>query len=193
MGEVEDEINPINGARMNRRKDVVKRRDDDRRLWFEPTMTEDVAADVLRAGDCDQGARPAARARRRRCASVDRAGQRRRAVRDHRATRTRPPTQQHRHRRARAAARSKATWGAAAGATVPAGAFAVTMNQPLARLAFYLLAPTSDDGLVNWNCARRPARRGREGVSDPAGRSKTRRGFAASRGSEGSLEELKVR
>ena len=25
------------------------------------------------------------------------------------------------------------------------------MNQPLARLAFYLLAPTSDDGLVTWN------------------------------------------
>ena len=25
------------------------------------------------------------------------------------------------------------------------------MNQPLARLAFYLLAPTSDDGLGNWN------------------------------------------
>jgi len=25
------------------------------------------------------------------------------------------------------------------------------MNQPLARLAFYLLEPVSDDGLVNWN------------------------------------------
>ena len=35
--------------------------------------------------------------------------------------------------------------------TVPAGAFEVKMNQPLARLAFYLLAPTSDDGVVNWN------------------------------------------
>ena len=35
--------------------------------------------------------------------------------------------------------------------TVPAGSFAVPMNQKLARLAFYLLAPTSDDGLVTWN------------------------------------------
>ena len=35
--------------------------------------------------------------------------------------------------------------------TVPAGAWAVPMNQPLARLAFYLLAPTSDDGLTTWN------------------------------------------
>jgi hypothetical protein len=42
-------------------------------------------------------------------------------------------------------------WNAAPNARVPAGAFAVPMNQPLARLAFYLLAPTSDDGLVFWN------------------------------------------
>ena len=34
---------------------------------------------------------------------------------------------------------------------MPAGAWAVPMNQPLARLAFYLLAPTSDDGLATWN------------------------------------------
>ena len=25
------------------------------------------------------------------------------------------------------------------------------MTQPLARLAFYLIEPASDDGLVNWN------------------------------------------
>jgi len=25
------------------------------------------------------------------------------------------------------------------------------MDQPLARLAFHLLEPTSDDGVVNWN------------------------------------------
>jgi hypothetical protein len=36
-------------------------------------------------------------------------------------------------------------------ADVPAGSYAIDMHQPLARLAFYLLAPTSDDGLVNWN------------------------------------------
>ena len=42
------------------------------------------------------------------------------------------------------------TW-AASDTVVPAGSFAVPMNQPLARLAFYLIAPTSDDGLVFWN------------------------------------------
>jgi hypothetical protein len=42
-------------------------------------------------------------------------------------------------------------WHAAPGATAPAGSWAVPMNQKLARLAFYLVAPTSDDGLANWN------------------------------------------
>jgi hypothetical protein len=34
---------------------------------------------------------------------------------------------------------------------VPAGAIAIRMDQPLARLIFTLLEPRSDDGLVNWN------------------------------------------
>ena len=38
-----------------------------------------------------------------------------------------------------------------AAATVPAGTWMVPMDQPLARLAFTLLAPTSDDGLLAWN------------------------------------------
>jgi len=39
----------------------------------------------------------------------------------------------------------------AADVTVPKGAWEVPMTQPLARLAFYLLEPASDDGLVAWN------------------------------------------
>jgi hypothetical protein len=34
---------------------------------------------------------------------------------------------------------------------VPAGMLVVPMDQPLARLAFHLLEPRSDDGLLNWN------------------------------------------
>jgi len=34
---------------------------------------------------------------------------------------------------------------------LPAGTLRVEMSQPLARLAFYLLEPRSDDGLTNWN------------------------------------------
>lgn len=43
------------------------------------------------------------------------------------------------------------TWESAADATVPRGALEVSTNQPLGRLAFYLLEPASDDGLVAWN------------------------------------------
>jgi hypothetical protein len=35
--------------------------------------------------------------------------------------------------------------------TVDPGALFVPADQPLARLAFYLLEPESDDGLVTWN------------------------------------------
>jgi hypothetical protein len=34
---------------------------------------------------------------------------------------------------------------------VPAGTLVVPLDQPLGRLAFYLLEPRSDDGLVQWN------------------------------------------
>ena len=35
--------------------------------------------------------------------------------------------------------------------TVPAGTGVVRLDQPLARLAFYLLEPQSDDGVANWD------------------------------------------
>ena len=39
-----------------------------------------------------------------------------------------------------------------AGATRgPAGTLRLDMAQPLARLAFYLIEPRSDDGLIDWN------------------------------------------
>ena len=34
---------------------------------------------------------------------------------------------------------------------LPAGTLRIDMTQPLARLAFYLIEPRSDDGLVDWN------------------------------------------
>jgi hypothetical protein len=34
---------------------------------------------------------------------------------------------------------------------LPAGTYRVPMNQPLARLAFYLIEPRSNDGLLTWN------------------------------------------
>jgi hypothetical protein len=34
---------------------------------------------------------------------------------------------------------------------IPPGFFRVPMNQPLSRLAFYLIEPRSNDGLLTWN------------------------------------------
>jgi hypothetical protein len=42
------------------------------------------------------------------------------------------------------------TWGPGE-RELPAGTLRVDMRQPLARLAFYLIEPRSDDGLVDWN------------------------------------------
>ena len=148
MGEVEDEKNPVSGAIMNRRKDVVRPEQMTDRLWFEPTSTEEVPAefyvpaaattslDLLRKHGIQM---------RQLTAPVT--GVEQFAI----STNTvRPPTgsidtQQH------ALRTLEGKWEPAAGVTVPAGAWAVPMNQPLTRLAFYLLAPTSDDGLVTWN------------------------------------------
>ena len=35
--------------------------------------------------------------------------------------------------------------------TVPAGSLVIPMDQPLARLAFILFDPRSDDGFMSWN------------------------------------------
>jgi hypothetical protein len=35
--------------------------------------------------------------------------------------------------------------------TIPAGSIIIPMDQPLARLAFILFDPRSDDGLMTWN------------------------------------------
>lgn len=148
MGEVEDETNPNNGAVMNRRKDVVRPEQMIDRMWFEVTKTEEVpreyyvpdtatkALDVLRA----QGVQM-------RQLSAPVAGVEEFAVTSNTARPANPnsiDTGSHGLRTL------EGEWQAS-GAPVPAGAWAVPMNQPLARLAFYLLAPTSDDGLLTWN------------------------------------------
>jgi hypothetical protein len=47
---------------------------------------------------------------------------------------------------------------------VPAGAWRVPMTQPLARLAFYLLEPRSNDGLVTWNVLDEALKTGRSPI-----------------------------
>jgi hypothetical protein len=150
MGEVEDEVNPNTKANMNRRKDVVHPEQMVDMLWFEPTTTDDVphefyvpasatkAIDLLRAHGIQM---------RKLTAPV-------RGVEQFAITgNTQRPVQQNSIDTGTHGLRAlEGAWQAApADVTAPAGAWAVPMNQPLARLAFYLLAPTSDDGLTAWN------------------------------------------
>ena len=148
MGEVEEEVNPVSGAVMFKRKDVVKPEQMTDRLWFEPTATEEVpieyyipaaatgATDLLRKHGIFM-----------RQVTTPVKGVEQFVIT---ANTARPPTgsidtQQH------ALRTLEGKWEPAADMTVPAGSWAVPMNQPWARLAFYLLAPTSDDGLTTWN------------------------------------------
>jgi hypothetical protein len=69
-------------------------------------------------------------------------------------------------------ARLKGTF-AKAQLSVQAGSLFIPANQPLARLAFYLLEPESDDGLVTWNIIEEGIAPGQTypiyRVTDPAG------------------------
>jgi hypothetical protein len=148
MGEVEDEKNPVSGAIMNRRKDVVRPEQMTDRLWFEPTATEEVPAEfyvpATATASLDLLRKHGIQMRQ---VTAPVSGVEQFVISSNTA---RPPTgsidtQQH------ALRTLEGKWEPAPGVTVPAGSYAVPMNQALARLAFYLLAPTSDDGLVTWN------------------------------------------
>jgi hypothetical protein len=143
MGEVEDEKNPVSGAVMNRRKDVVKPEQMVDMMWFEPATTETVpsayyipasatkAVDLLKWHGLQlrQVSQVPASAEAF-TISANNAGQ---------------------NFESHAMRKVEGQWGAKPDPT-PSGAwFEVRMNQPLARLAFYLLEPASDDGLVAWN------------------------------------------
>jgi hypothetical protein len=142
MGETEQEKNPISGSMMRRRKDVLKPEQMIDMTTFEPATTEIVpetyyvpagaaaAVDLLRAHGIrlTEITQPVK--------NVERfaiSGSRTQSF------------QQHDMRIVEGA------WQPAPDAVVPPGSWAVPMNQPLARLAFYLLEPASDDGLTAWN------------------------------------------
>ena len=148
MGEVEDEINPVNGSCMNRRKDVLKAEMMRNGLWFEPTATELVPAEFYVPAEATK-ALEILRAHGVQMRAVTRpvTGVERFAItaNTQRPANGGPDTGAHGLRTITGA------WEPATEVTVPAGAFAVPMNQKLSRLAFYLIAPTSDDGLVTWN------------------------------------------
>jgi hypothetical protein len=142
MGEVEVEKNPVNGAEMCRRKDVVKTEKMVDMLWFEPVTTEIVpaayyipltetnAVDLLKAHGIQMKEMMLAGNIEGFGITANTAGQ---------------------HFEGHAIRRLEGKWGTQLDMKPHAKYWEVRMNQPLARLAFYLLEPTSDDGLVAWN------------------------------------------
>jgi hypothetical protein len=133
---------------MNRRKDLVKPEPMVDMMWFQPSLTEDVPAEYYVPANATR-ALALLRAHgvqvRRLTSSVP-------AVEAFTITaNTARPATNSIDTGAHGLRLLEGTWNAAPGASAAAGSFAVPMNQPLARLVFYLLAPTSDDGLVTWN------------------------------------------
>jgi hypothetical protein len=148
MGEVEDEINPVNSACMNRRKDVLKAEIMRNGMWFAPTASEVVGTEYY----VPAGAAKALELLRAHGVQMRQLTQPVRGVEQFAiATNTQARAGNARDLGTHQLRTLTGTWEAAPDATIPAGSFAVPMNQKLARLAFYLVAPTSDDGLVTWN------------------------------------------
>jgi hypothetical protein len=145
MGEVENETNPVNGAVMNRRKDVVKPEQMVDMMWFEPATTETAprgyylppnltkVVDLLKAhGVQIEEVRGALKE------SLD-------GFRITANTQAASTFEGHTIRKV------EGQWGAKLDMRPPTSGWVVYTNQPLGRLAFYLLEPASDDGLVAWN------------------------------------------
>jgi len=161
MGDVEDEVNPNNGAVMNRRLDVVRPIQMRDQMWFEPTATELVPSEFYLPAEATtalellrrHGVRmrevsgPISDLEHFQITSNTQDTGRGGRGRGGRGGATGGPRLFEGH----ATRRLEGAWSAAGPVGFPNGAWVVSMDQPLGRLAFYLLAPTSDDGLLNWN------------------------------------------
>jgi hypothetical protein len=142
MGETEEEKNPISGRGMRRRKDVSKPEQMVDVTTFEPSATEVVPQTYYVPADAT-AAIALLRAHGIQMREVPRALK---GVEQFVIESTRTQSfQQHDMKIV------EGKWQPAPTVVVPDGSWAIEMNQPLARLAFYLLEPMSDDGLTVWN------------------------------------------
>jgi hypothetical protein len=143
MGEVEDEKNPVSGAVMNRRKDVVKPEQMVDMMWFEPSATETapsayyVPASATKAVDLLKWhgiqLRETTQVPQSATAFAIKANNAGQNFEGH------------------AMRKLEGEWIAQPDSKPQGTWYEDRMDQPLARLAFYLLEPASDDGLVAWN------------------------------------------
>jgi hypothetical protein len=143
MGEVEPIQNPVSGQTMCNRKDAVRTEQMVDAMWFDPSTTETtpsayyVPADAAKAIELLKAHGIVMRPVTKPVSGVE----------QFTITASNPAQNFEGH----AMRKIEGTWSPAQNVTVPGGAVEVPMTQPLARLAFYLLEPASDDGLVAWN------------------------------------------
>ena len=152
MGAVDEEVNPYSGKIMHRRRNVST----PERMWDETTFastdTERVpAAYIVPASESAVLERLRAHG-----ITVEAMGTAP-ALEEFTVASTtalEKPFENHQERTV------TGTWAAAEPRDL-AGAFRVPMTQPLARLAFYLLEPRSNDGLATWNVVDEAMKRSR--------------------------------
>jgi hypothetical protein len=142
MGEVEPEINPVNQAVMCRRKDVLHPEKMVDMMWFEPATTEIVpsayyvpadatkAIDLLKLQGLQMREAPVPAGVESFTISSNAPGQ---------------------NFEGHAMRKVEGQWGAKADLKSGVKYLEISTSQPLGRVAFYLLEPASDDGLVAWN------------------------------------------
>jgi len=143
MGEVVQEKNPNDGHLMDRRVDVRKPERMPEYGTFKATETERVPSSYYLPATLTK-ALEHLRAHGVRAAPLPRAATLRIEEFQITGSALAQEFQGHKERTL------QGTW-VAAERELPAGTIRIDMAQPLARLAFYLIEPRSDDGMVDWN------------------------------------------
>ena len=144
LGEVEEERHPYTGETVLRRRDVVRAERMPEYGAFGATETERVPAAYLIPADLGEVLdRLAVHGVR----TEPLPGDREMELEVFRIAASRQAEEEFQGHRERTL---EGAWSAVR-RRVPAGSVVVPMDQPLARLAFLLLEPRSDDGLVDWN------------------------------------------
>jgi Zinc carboxypeptidase len=144
MGQTTDEFNPFSGERMLRRLDVRK----PEQMWLEATFESTESERVPSAYYVPSSLTSALERLRAHGIRIERLDQPLTvSVEEFRIASSQAAAQTfEKHQERTVTGRYESVER-----TIPAGAYRIPMNQPLARLAFYLLEPRSNDGLLTWN------------------------------------------
>jgi hypothetical protein len=153
MGEVEEDVNPFSGRVLHKRLDVRR----PEQMWEEPTFESTETERVPQAYFVPADEKVALERLRTHGIALEKVEQ---AItlplEEFRiaSTETTPqPFENHQER-------TVSGQYVAVERQIPAGAYRVSMSQPLARLAFYLLEARSNDGLLTWNVFDEAVKRG---------------------------------